>query len=225
MILPDSSSEPTATLRSKIDVWAQKHATEYPREVLELFAKKTEDLLKSGIVSNSAQVGSVVSDFALPANDGMTVRLSEKVREGPVILSFYRGTWCHFCTVEFHALLETIPQFRSRGASVLAISPQVRETFDVPAHSHGLVNLSDRSNRVARNFGLVYPLGDDIRRIYEGFGIRLDILNEDDRYEVPIPATYIIDGKMTIRYAFASVELTERAEPTALLAEVEAVMK
>lgn len=215
------SHEPSGPLRTKIEVWAEKHAKEFPPAVLQLFADKTEEVLKSGILSKSPKVGEKVEDFELKTADGGTVKLSEKVKDGPVILNFYRGSWCHFCTLEFQELLATVPQFRSRGASVLAISPQVNDTREIPeSAAEVFVNLSDRGNEVARRFGLVYPLGDEIRKVYEALGIRLDSLNEDDRYEVPVPASYLIDREMTIRYAFASADLTERAEPEVLLREI-----
>ncbi len=221
MTAQENSSEQGGPLRSKIEGWARDHAADYPAEIQQLFADKTEEVLKSGIVSRSPQPGHVVADFELEASDGTTVSLSEKVKGGPVILNFYRGSWCHYCTIEFQELLEALPQFRSRGASVLAISPQVVDTREVPEEAAGgFINLSDSGNAVARQFGLVYPLGDEIRKVYETFGIRLDVLNADDSYEVPIPASYVIDSDMTIRYAFASADLTERAEPETLLEEV-----
>jgi len=220
----DNFQDPVGPLRSKIEVWANKHAAEFPAEVLQLFARKTEEVIKSGILSQSPKIGEKVDDFELKTPDGVVVKLSEKVKEGPVILNFYRGSWCHFCTLEFQELLETVPEFRSRGASVLAISPQVNDTREIPeSAAQVFVNLSDRGNEIARRFGLVYPLGDEIRKVYEALGIRLDALNGDDTYEVPVPASYLIDHDMTIRYAFASADLTERAEPEILLEEVAAL--
>lgn len=169
-------------------------------------------------------IGQKVDDFELQSSDGSTIRLSEKVKDGPVILNFYRGSWCHYCTLEFQTLLEKLPQFQSRGAAILAISPQVNETTKIPTKAAGgFINLSDRGNEVARRFGLVYPLGHEIRKVYEGFGIRLDILNGDDSYEVPVPASCVVNSDMSIRYAFTSADLTERAEPETLLAEVAAL--
>lgn len=217
-------SENGGTLRSRIELWEKEHASEYPEEIRRLFADKIEEILKSGILSKSPRVGQAIPDFELKTVEGIPVRLGEKVQEGPVILNFYRGSWCPFCTLEFQALLEALPHFRSRGASVLAISPQVVETNIIPVEAGGgFINLSDRGNEVARRFGLVYPLGDEIRKVYSDFGIRLEYLNADDRYEVPVPASYVVDREMKIRYAFASADLTERAEPETLLREVAAI--
>lgn len=205
------------SLRDRIDSWSAENASDFPPEIRQLFAKKTEELLKSDILGTCLKDGQAAPDFELPDSDGVPVRLGDTVRKGPVILSFYRGTWCPYCTLEFGALLESVPRFRERGAAaVLAISPQVLNRHENPGVS-GFIDLSDPGNRVARQFGLVYPLGDEIRRVYENFGVRLAELNADESFEVPIPATYVVDQDFRIRYASANADVTERAEPELLL--------
>jgi peroxiredoxin len=205
------------SLRGRIDSWSAEHASDFPPEIRQLFADKTEEILKSGILTTCVRDGQTVPDFELPDSAGMPVRLGETIDHGPVILSFYRGTWCPYCTLEFRALLESMPRFRARGAAaVLAVSPQILDRHENPGVS-GFVDLSDAGNRVARQFGLVFPLGEEIRKIYENFGIRLEELNGDQSFEVPIPATYIVDQDFRIRYASANADITERAEPELLL--------
>ena len=143
--------------------------------------------------------------------------LTRELASGPVILNFYRGTWCPYCNLEFESLLQTMPRFRNHRASVLAVSPQVLERYD-DAGEADFLDLCDRGNNVARQFGLVYPLGDKIRSIYQQFGMRLEDLHQDPGYEVPIPATYIIDESLRIRYARAEADISERAEPEEILA-------
>jgi len=214
----DDTPSSEGPLRDKIEVWAQKHAAEFPAEVLELFAKKSEEVIGSNILDTSPKVGQIVADFQLQTHEGTTVILSEQAKIGPVILNFYRGAWCHFCNLEFQTLLATMPRFQKHGASVLAVSPQINESNLVPGDIEGVfINLIDRGNQLARNFNLVYPLGDEIRKVYERFGIFLNKLNGDESYEVPVPASYIIDQNLMIRYAFTSADLTERAEPDVLL--------
>jgi len=63
----------------------------------------------------------------------------------------------------------------------------------------------------------VWSIREEIRKIYANFGIQLEELNEGSGDEVPIPATYIVDRDFTIRYAHASADITDRAEPEFLL--------
>lgn len=204
------------SLRERIAAWSAEHAAEFPEEVRELFAHKTEEVVRSGILEASLAEGESAPSFSLRDSGGNTVSLENALERGPVILSFYRGTWCPFCNLEFLSLLETMPKFRELDASLFAISPQVADRREDPGVS-GFFDLSDPGNRVAREFGLVYPLGREIIGVYEKFGIRLDHLNGEQSGEVPIPATFVIAPDLMIRYAHADADITERAEPNAVL--------
>lgn len=208
-------SDNTLTLREKIEAWSTEHAADFPPEIQQLFAEKTEEILKSDILGNSIREGERSPDFTLPTTKGLAVNLNEQVHSGPVILSFYRGTWCPYCNLEFDELLRSIPRIRNVGASILAVSPQVIDRRE-DDFAEGFLDLCDRGNQVARQFGLVYPLGDRIREVYEQFGIRLEELNEDSSYEVPVPATYLIDGDLQVRYVGANADISQRAEPREL---------
>jgi peroxiredoxin len=77
--------------------------------------------------------------------------------------------------------------------------------------------LSDVGNRVARQFGIVFVMPEELRPIYAGFGIDIPIANGDDTFELPIPATYVIDRDNKIRMAFVDVDHTHRVDPEVLI--------
>lgn len=211
-----TTPEPQSSLRDRILAWSEEHAADFPVEVQQLFARKTEEILRSGILDQCLKEGEHAPDFELKDSRGQVIRLSDQLAKGPVILSFYRGTWCPYCNLEFVALLEAMPRFESRKASVLAISPQVRDRRSDPAIV-GFYDLCDRDNAVARKFGLVHSVGSEIEEVYQNFGIRLDQLNDSAGGEIPIPATYLIDHEGVIRYAHANADIVERAEPSELI--------
>jgi peroxiredoxin len=77
--------------------------------------------------------------------------------------------------------------------------------------------LSDSSNCVARQFGLTYRVPDEQKAIYQRSFVNLPLVNGDDSWELPVPATYIIDRDGTILYACADEDYTARPEPQAIL--------
>jgi peroxiredoxin len=77
--------------------------------------------------------------------------------------------------------------------------------------------LSDVGNRVARQFGIVYVLSEELRPIFAGFGIDLPGANGDDTFELPIPATYVIDRDRKIRMAFVDADYTQRVDPEVVI--------
>jgi peroxiredoxin len=101
------------------------------------------------------------------------------------------------------------------GANLVAISPELPERALSTAEQHalGFHVLSDAGNTVARKFGLVFTLAKRLRPVYESFGIDLPASNGDDTYELPIPATYVIDSHGTIVLSFADADYTKRMEP------------
>lgn len=80
--------------------------------------------------------------------------------------------------------------------------------------------LSDIGNKVARKYGLVFTLSEKLRPIYQQFGISIPEYNGDESYELPIPATYVVDTKGAIVYSFVDADYTKRAEPSEVIAAV-----
>jgi peroxiredoxin len=94
------------------------------------------------------------------------------------------------------------------------ISPQLqktpRESADKP---FTFEMLRDQGNQVARKFGLVYTLPEDLRQVYLKLGIDLAQANGDDSWTLPMPGRFVIDRTGTIRAADADPDYTRRPDP------------
>lgn len=55
--------------------------------------KATEELIRSGIAEGAKKPGESAPDFTLPNPSGEQVSLSRLLAQGPVVVTFYRGTW------------------------------------------------------------------------------------------------------------------------------------
>jgi len=77
--------------------------------------------------------------------------------------------------------------------------------------------LSDTGNRVARQFGLAYRVPAAQEAVYRRAFVNLPFTNGDDSWELPIPATCIVDRDGTILFASANEDYTERPEPREIL--------
>jgi peroxiredoxin len=108
-----------------------------------------------------------------------------------------------------------ISEIKSLGVTLVAISPQVPEKSLATAEQNQLSFevLSDVGNKVARQFGLVFTLPERLRTIYKQFGADVAAANGDERYELPLAATYVIDVDGIIRYAFVDTDYAKRLEP------------
>jgi peroxiredoxin len=132
------------------------------------------------------------------------VPLSDLLQHGPVVVAFYRGGWCPYCNLELRALQKSLPEIEKLGAQLVAISPQTPDSSLSTQQKDKLrfQVLSDKHSAVARQFGLVFTLPEEIRTIYKGFGHDLAVRNGDDSFELPFPATYVIGQDRIIRFAF-----------------------
>ena len=108
---------------------------------------------------------------------------------------------------------------------MVAISPQ-KETFNrelIHEKQFSFELLSDSGNKVAKTFGLVYTLPDDLRQLYLKFGIDLVKFNGDETWTLPMPARYIVDQTGIVRYAKADPDYTIRPEPEDTLAAIKMI--
>jgi peroxiredoxin len=178
------------------------------------------ELEKAQIAEQSLQEGDTVPNFTLPNATGNTVQLQTLLQNGPVVISFYRGQWCPYCNLELRALQNALPDIKELGATLVTISPQTPDNSLSTQEKHNLdfEVLSDVGNQVARKFGLVFQVPEALRPVYESLGIDLPAHNGDESFELPMPATYVVntDGKIVL--GFVDADYTKRLEPDQILA-------
>ena len=189
------------------------------RDIME---QATTDLINSGITEQTLQVGDTIPPISLPNALGKTVNIQDLLTEGALVISFYRGQWCPYCNLELRALQQALPEFKALGASLVAISPQTPDNSLSTTEKNELSFevLSDVGNQVARQLGLVFQIPEQLRPIYQNFGIDLPEHNGDETFELPIAATYVINRDGKVVYAFVNPDYTQRAEPADILAAV-----
>ena len=169
----------------------ESKASAEPRIVRVLDAE-IDDLSRSGIGDRALKTGDTAPDFELSKPSGELVRLSDRLRSGPAIISFYRGGWCQYCNLELTALEHARSQFEGLGGHLVAISPQRPEQAVEMAEKQSLTYdlLSDPGNTVAQKFGIVFHLHDEMQSIYDEFGLDLPLWNEDDSFDLPDDASH-----------------------------------
>ena len=113
----------------------------------------------------------------------------------------------------------TLPEIEALGAQLVTVSPQLPDNSLSTAEKLDLTFevLSDVGNRVARQFGLVFTLPEEMRSIYQDFGIDLPGANGDESFELPMPATYVIDKSGIVRLAFVDIDYTRRLDPDEII--------
>ena len=191
-----------------------------PDKDAQIVGASFEKIQASHTGESAITVGETAPDFTLPAATGEPVTLYSKLHEGPVVLNFYRGGWCPFCNLELQALQALLPGIRALGASLIGISPETPDNSLTTAEKHQLEFevLSDVGNKTTRDYGLIFTVYEEMRPLYLKWGLDVPVSNGDDSWELPVPATYVIDTNRVVRAAHVDKDYTKRMEPEQVMA-------
>lgn len=211
-------SPPGTDARPLRDIFAERKeliAKYVPASALDVHARVVADLKAQGLAAASLSKDANAPNFSLPDQNGNVISSVELLSRGQLVLCFFRGRWDPFCCGQMEAMNRVLPEIQAAGASLVGISPQaVKQSFFMAdQHKLRFPLLSDAGNAVARQFGLVYRVPEEQQAIYRRAFINLPFTNGDESWELPIPATYVVDRDGTVRFGYANEDYTERAEP------------
>lgn len=207
-------------------IFAERKATiaKYvPADVLSVHARTVAALKAQEVAAKALGVGGKIPAFELNDHNGKRVSSADLLGKGKLVVCFIRGRWCPFCVGQMEAMNYIAAQIAAAGASLAAISPQTEKQayFMRDQHKLRFPLLVDAHNDVARQFGLVYRIPDEQQGLYRSTFVNLPFANGDASWELPIPATYVIDRNGTVVFASANEDYTERPEPLDVLSLLE----
>ena len=207
-------------LIDEINNYKEGFKKKVPQEFQDIMLNATEELKKTSLSKKALKLGDTAKDFALPNAVNQTVSLDELLKENDfVVINFYSGLWCPYCNLELKALQSINDELIKNNGKLVAISPQTPDASLSTKEKNELEFevLSDSHNTLAKDYGLVFSLAQELRPIYEGFGIDIVGLNDEDSFELPLPATYVINKQKEIIYSFIDEDYTSRCEPQEIL--------
>ncbi|WP_369215969.1 peroxiredoxin-like family protein [Streptomyces flavofungini] len=213
------------TLKDELrDLYENGHR-KLPADVLDVMDRAAAELLATRIAENALSTGDPAPRFTLPAATGDEVSLDALLAEGPVVLTFYRGAWCPYCNIALRALQRHHDDITARGARLVAVSPQIPdESLTLTEKERlGFDVLSDLGSDVAKQYGIAFDLSDELGALYDRLGFELHRVNGGHARTLPLPATYVIGRTGVIRWAFVDADYSVRAEPSDILAALDAL--
>jgi peroxiredoxin len=196
-----------------------------PPETIEKIHRATAELARSGILERTLKKGDLAPEFVLPDVNGVPVSSADLRRNGPLIVSFFRGKWCPYCNLELSALAKIYPRVKELGAELVVISPQKSEfSADlVKPYRIGFPILRDFHNEIAEQFGIAFTLPEYLDALYREFGNDSKAWNETEVWQLPIPARFLITPDGTIADAEVNPDYTVRPEPETILERLKAL--
>ena len=213
-----SESDPgadTGSLREQFNERKELIAKYVPAEVQAVHAQVITELKQGGIAHRVLPKGTQAPQFELQDHNDRIVSSANLLSHSRLVICFFRGRWCPFCVGQLEAMNSALPAIQRACAALVAISPQtVKQSFFMAdQHKLNFPLLCDAGNQVAREFGLVYRVPEDQKAIFRRSFVNLSLANGDESWELPIPATFIIERNGRIAFAAADPDYTERPEP------------
>ena len=208
-------------LKVQLEAKKQQYADNWSSETLALHENGIDVVEKTGITGSAFQVGQMAPDFTLNNALGKAISLNEVLKQGPVVLTWYRGGWCPYCNLTLRALQQALPEIKAQGATLLTLTPEVPDKSLSTAEKNELEFevLSDVNNKVGKSYGVVFKLEENVAQSYQN-GFNLHAYNGDDSDELPMAATYIIGTNGIIKWAFLDADYRNRAEPSNIVNEL-----
>lgn len=181
--------------------------------------------LEDSVIREAISVGDRAPDFELPVTGSeRTMRLSDAISRGPVVLSFYRGEWCPYCRLELQGLQQALPRIEALGAEIYFIGPLTEEkSIEMMEQNHASIPiLYDLDGTVMEAYRIAFEIPDYLKLGYQTRGF--PDANPGTGWRLPVPATYVIDGGGLVRARYANGDYTRRMEPADILAALEEIV-
>ena len=183
---------------------------------------------QSGVEQSALTIGATAPDFELATRTKQRFSLSEALRHGPVVLVWYRGSWCPYCRVTLRRLHRELNQINRLGATAVAICPERADASlaALDLQRTQLQFLVDADNAVGRAFGVVFPVTDEtVERYRRQFSIDLTHVNGNGtpqvHPELPAPAAFIVDQQGRVCFACCDADYTRQPDLDKIIATLE----
>ncbi len=165
------------------------------------------------LTASALAVGETAPAFKAKDAAGHSVELKQLLKKGPVVLYFYRGQWCPYCSKELSQLEDSLQVLTGKGAQVVVVTPETQENIDktVAKTKAAFPIVHDDNLTIMKAYKTAFTVDDATATKYQGFGIDLKKANGLDTAVLPVPATYVIGRDGKIKFAFFNPDYRHRA--------------
>lgn len=169
---------------------------------------------------DALKIGDNAIDFELPNPKGQLISLSGLLKKGPVVVTFYRGSWCPYCNLQLRALQSKLDDIQKLGATLVAISPEVPDDSltENEINNMDFTVVSDQDAKVASQYGVAWEVPEFLmEHMRVDRGLDLKTINNGNASVLPIPATFILGTDGIVKWNYVNVDYRTRSEPDEII--------
>lgn len=168
-----------------------------------------QDFEKNGMdttyIPNGLKIGEIAPNFELKSVDGEIFTLYEIIKDKKVVIVFYRGQWCPYCSRHLSSINDSIDFINDKNAVVVAIGPESYENAEKMKGKAGdrFVLLPDANMKVMTDYDVLFTVTESYNKKIKRF--LFTSINENNNQKVaklPVPATYVINNKGEVTYRY-----------------------
>jgi peroxiredoxin len=164
-------------------------------------------------------IASKAPDFRAKDQHGKEIRLKDLLKQGKVVLVFYRGEWCPYCNKELSRLQDSLQWIKDKGATLVAVSPEkpenVLKTVEKTKAEYSI--LYDEGLKIMKAYDVEFQVQENTLTRYRNAGIDIEKNNGTNGKFLPVPAVFIIDKESTVIYRFFELDYKKRPNVKDLL--------
>lgn len=164
-------------------------------------------------------IASKAPDFRAKDQHGTEIRLKDLLKNGKVILVFYRGEWCPYCNKELSKLQDSLQLIKDKGATLVAVSPEkpenVLKTVEKTKAEYSI--LYDEGLKIMKAYDVEFLVPENTLTRYRNAGLDIEKNNGTNGKFLPVPAVFIIDKESTVIYRFFEPDYKKRPSVKELL--------
>jgi len=209
-----------STLEKNIENYKNDFQQRVPKESQDIINNAIEKLKISNFKENALKVGNKVPEFTLSNQKSKIINIKDIIEKNSyTIISFYRGSWSAYCNMQLIALQKIVSQLKILHSSLVVISPQTPDKLSYTSEKYGLTFeiLYDKNNTIAKEFKILTKMDKELSDVYDS--LKIDILeaNRNGTYDLPLPATFIINKNYEIIYTFVDEDYRKRCDSKMIL--------
>ncbi len=159
------------------------------------------------------KVGDKAPEFIAKDQDGKSITLKKILKNGPLVMLFYRGQWCPYCNKQLSHYSDSLALLTAKGATVLAVTPESEENVKktIAKINANFPVLEDVGLAIMKLYKVSFAVDEKTITRYKGYGIDFDKANGSNGANLPVPATYIIGKDGLVKYVFFNTDYKKRA--------------
>lgn len=105
-------------IREELQNMADSSKDRIPSEAREVMLSFQKELESKNLLSSLKKVGARFPNFSLPNHLGELVKSEDLLKEGPLVVTFYRGGWCPYCNIELRGYQAIFPQIQGEKSTI-----------------------------------------------------------------------------------------------------------